>query len=171
MKRLILFAAVFAIAMQLDAQSASNPLSAAAKGFNARVEGFVLKSAEEMPEENYAFKPTPDVRSFGQLVGHVADAQYEFCSLVAGDDTKGPDVEKTKKTKAELIDALKTAFAYCDKAYDAMTDAHATEMVKLMGYSLPKLEVLNINTAHTDEHYGNMVTYLRMKGLTPPSSK
>ncbi|MBV9296720.1 MAG: DinB family protein [Acidobacteriaceae bacterium] len=171
MKTFLLFTACALIAANLQAQSNAGPLIAASKGFNARVEGNVLKSAEEMPEENYAFKPTPDVRSFGQLVGHVADAQYEFCAPVIGDGTKPPDVEKTKTSKADLIQALKAAFAYCDKAYDGLTDARALETVKFFGYDLPKLELLNINTAHSDEHYGNMVTYLRMKGLVPPSSQ
>ncbi len=171
MKRFVLFAALPLIAAQLHAQSNAGPLIAASKGFNARVEGYVMKSAEEMPEENYAYKPTADVRSFGQLVGHVADAQYEFCGPILADGTKAPDVEKTKTSKADLVQALKAAFAYCEKAYDGMTDARAVETVKFFGFEMPKLELLNINTAHTDEHYGNMVTYLRMKGLVPPSSQ
>lgn len=171
MQKAVLFTAVALIAIQLKAQSNIGPLIATAKGFNARVNNNVLKSAEEMPEENYSFKPTPEVRSFGQLVGHVADAQYEFCGPIVNDGTKPPDVEKNKTSKADLIEALKSAFAYCDKAYGAMTDAHAVETVKFFGYEMPKLSVLSINTAHTDEHYGNMVTYLRMKGLVPPSSQ
>lgn len=171
MKKLVLFAAAVFVSSQLYAQSGSDPLSATAKGFNAMVKNYILKAAEEMPEENYAFKPTADVRTFGQLVGHLADSQYEFCSPVLGDGTKSPDAEKTKTSKAELIQALKTGFAYCDKAYGGMTDAHATEMVKLFGRSTPKLSMLSINTAHMDEHYGNMVTYLRIKGLVPPSSQ
>ncbi len=171
MKKLVLFATTLSLAAQLHAQPGSNPLSSATKGMFGSVKNDVLKSAEEMPEENYAFKPTPDVRSFGQLVGHVADAQYEFCSGIVADGTKSPDVEKTKTTKADLIQALKTAFAYCDKAYDGMTDAHAAETIKFFGHELPKLSILDYNTAHTDEHYGNMVTYLRMKGLVPPSSQ
>ncbi len=171
MKKLVLFAAILSMSAQLHAQSASNPLSSASKGMFAMVKNDVLKSAEEMPEESYSFKPTPEVRSFGQLVGHVADAQYEFCSGVVGDGAKSPDVEKTKSSKADLIQALKTAFAYCDKAYDGMTDAHAAETIKFFGHDLPKLSILSYNVAHTDEHYGNMVTYLRMKGLVPPSSQ
>jgi len=171
MKILALFAAVPLIAIQLHAQSAPGPLMAATKGFNTMVNDNVLKSAEEMPEKNYGFRPTPEVRTFGQLVGHVADAQYEFCSAVVGDGAKGPDVEKTKTTKADLIQALKTAFAYCDKAYEGMTDTQALETVKFFGRDMPKVSVLSMNMAHTDEHYGNIVTYLRIKGLVPPSSQ
>ncbi len=171
MKKLVLVTTVAAMATQLYAQSGSNPLSSSEKSMYTMVKGDILKSAEEMPEENYAFKPTPEVRSFGQLIGHVADAQYEFCSPVVGDGNKGPDVEKNKTSKADLIQALKTAFAYCDKAYNGMTDPQAMEMVKFFGQQMPKLSVLSFNIAHTDEHYGNIVTYLRMKGLVPPSSQ
>jgi uncharacterized damage-inducible protein DinB len=131
----------------------------------------LLKSAEEMPEENYSFKPVSTVRSFGELVGHVADAQYEFCSAVIGDGKQPPGIEKSKTSKADLIAALKDAFAYCDPAYNGMTDAKAGEMVKFFGHDAPKITILNFNFGHNMEHYGNMVTYLRMKGLVPPSSQ
>jgi uncharacterized damage-inducible protein DinB len=90
----------------------------------------LLRSAEVMPEENYGFKPTNGVRTFGQIVGHVADSQYEFCSVVLGEKNPDPQVEKSRTTKADLVAALKDAFAYCDKAYEGMTDASAVQMVK-----------------------------------------
>jgi uncharacterized damage-inducible protein DinB len=158
-------------ATPLFAQAPSNPLSKGTRGFYASVKNNILKSAEEMPEENYSFKPTPDVRSFGQIIGHVADSQYEFCGPVNADGAKSGDFEKTKTSKADLIQALKDSFAYCDKAYDNMTDAKAAEMAGLFGRKMPNLVVLEINIAHSDEHYGNLVTYLRMKGLVPPSSQ
>jgi uncharacterized damage-inducible protein DinB len=170
MKRWFFLVAMPIVVFQLQAQS-SDPLSAGAKTLYTMAKNNVLKSAEEMPEENYSFKPTESVRSFGQLVGHVADGQYEFCSAVVGDGMKPPEVEKNKTTKADLIEGLKTAFAYCDKAYNGLTDAQVATSVKFFGRDMAKLTVLNFNTAHTDEHYGNMVTYLRMKGLVPPSSK
>ena len=81
------------------------------------------------------------------------------------------DIEKTKTSKADLVAALKDAVAYCNKAYAGMTDAQGSQMVKLMNYDVARLTVLSVNTAHTDEHYGNMVTYLRLKGIVPPSSE
>jgi uncharacterized damage-inducible protein DinB len=124
-----------------------------------------------MPEENYAFKPTPDVRSFGQLVGHVADAQYGLCSTAIGEPSPMKGIEKTKTSKADLVAALKDAVAYCNKAFAGMTDAQGSQMVKFMNFNVAKLTVLSINTAHADEHYGNMVTYLRLKNIVPPSSE
>lgn len=151
-------------------QAQDNPLSAETKGYYNMVKNDILKSAQKMPEENYSFRPTPEVRSFGQLIAHVADSQYEFCAPVKGEQ-KSSDVEKTVTGKAELIAALKTGFAYCDEAYNALTDAHAADKIKFMGGNRTKLETLNFNTMHSDEHYGNIVTYLRMKGLVPPSSE
>src|ERR1700761_4165422 len=149
----------------------SNPITASEKGFYTLVSGEVIAAAEKMPEENYSFKPTPEVRSFGQLVGHVADASYMFCSQAAGEANPMKDIEKTKTSKADLVAAVKDAVAYCNKAFDSMTDAKGSQMVKLMNFDLAKLTLFSINTAHTDEHYGNMVTYMRLKGIVPPTSE
>jgi uncharacterized damage-inducible protein DinB len=148
-----------------------NPLSAHNRLIYRGTKAILLRSAEKMPEENYNFKPTDAVRSFGQVVGHVADSQYAFCSVVLGEKNPAPKVEKTKTSKADLVAALRDAFAYCDKGYDGMTDAAAAEMVKLMGRDTPKLGALTTNNLHTVEHYGNLVTYLRMKNIVPPTSE
>jgi uncharacterized damage-inducible protein DinB len=171
MKTIVLLFVISLATIPVYAQSAPNPLSAGEKGFYSYIKPNLIKAAEKMPEENYSFKPTPEVRSFGQIVGHVADAQYMFCSIVLGDGTKPPGIEKSKTTKADLVKALNDSFAYCDKAYEGMTDAHAAEMVKFFGRDMAKLTILSINIAHDDEHYGNIVTYMRIKGLVPPSSE
>jgi len=147
-----------------------NPLSARNRQLYQGEKKILLRTAEKMPEENYNFKPTEAVRSFGQIGGHVADSQYTFCSTVLGEKDPGPKVEQTKTSKADLIAALKDAFAYCDKAYDGMTDASAAEMVKFMGGEQPKLGVLTTNHIHTMLHYGNLVTYMRLKNIVPPTS-
>ena len=151
--------------------SPPNPLSAFNKGAYGRAKDILLRSADKMPEENYNFKPTDSVRSFGQIVGHVADAQYLFCSLALGEKNPAPKIEQTKTSKADLIAALKEGFAYCDKAYDGMTDAAGSQMVKLFGNDSPKLGVLEVNNMHNLEHYGNLVTYLRLKNVVPPTSE
>ena len=131
----------------------------------------LLRSAEKMPEENYKFKPTEAVRSYGQIVGHVADAQFSFCSIALGEKNPAPNIEKTKTSKADLIAALKESFAYCDRAYDGMTDASGAQMVKLFGSDAPKFGALEVNNMHDLEHYGNLVTYMRLKNIVPPSSE
>ena len=153
------------------AAAQDNPYSAFNKATYARLKGIMVASAEKMPEENYSFKPTDAVRSYGQLVGHLADAQYLFCSIALGEKNPAPGIEKSKTSKADLIAALKEAEAYCDKAYDTMTDASGAQMVKMFGNDAPKLDVLVVNNMHNMEHYGNMVTYMRMKNIVPPTSE
>jgi uncharacterized damage-inducible protein DinB len=168
-----LFAALSAVVAlaQAPAAAPANPISASTNKMYTMLSGVVIAAAEKMPEENYSFKPAPDVRSFGQLVGHLADSQLYFCSL-AGGETKPPGgVEKSKTSKADLVASLKEAVAFCSKAYAAMTDAKGGEMVKLMNQDFARLTVLAANTAHNYEHYGNMATYMRIKGIVPPTSE
>ncbi len=150
---------------------AQNPMAEGQKFLYDMVKGYILRSAEKMPEENYSFKPTPEVRSFGQLLGHIADSQYMFCAPVLGKPNPAPGVEKSKTTKAELVQALKDAFAFCDSAYAGPTDGQLAERVKFFGREQAKITVLSFNTSHTNEHYGNLVTYMRLKGIVPPSSE
>ena len=156
---------------KLATPAPENPLSTWNKTAYARVKDILLRSAQKMPEENYSFKPTDTIRSYGQLVGHVADAQYLFCSISLGEKNPALDIEHTKTSKADLIAALNTAFAYCDKAYDGMTDASAVQMIKLFGNDAPRLSALTVNNMHDLEHYGNMVTYMRLKNIVPPTSE
>lgn len=149
----------------------ADPLSAWNKGAYGYLKGMLLKSAEKMPEESYGFKPVDSVRSYGQIVGHVADAQYLFCSVALGEKNPGPDIEHTKTSKADLMAALQVAFAYCDKAYDSMTDAKAVDTIKLFGNDAPRLSALTVNNMHNLEHYGNLSTYMRIKGIVPPSTE
>jgi uncharacterized damage-inducible protein DinB len=153
------------------AAAPENPLSTWNKTAYGRVKDILLRSAQKMPEENYSFKPTDTVRSYGQIVGHVADAQYLFCSIALGEKNPALDIEHSKTSKADLIAALNTAFAYCDKAYDGMTDASAVQTIKLFGNDAPRLGALTVNNMHNLEHYGNLVTYMRMKNIVPPSSE
>ena len=130
----------------------------------------IIKSAEQMPESDYGYKPVATVRSFGELIGHVAGAQYMFCAAALGDPPRGEaDIEKTVKTKAGLVDAMKASTEYCKKAYE-QTDAASAAAIKMFGQETTRMYALSLNAAHNGEHYGNLVTYLRMKGMVPPSS-
>ena len=153
------------------AQPNPNPLSTWNKFAYSHVKDLLARSAEKMPEENYSFKPTDAVRSYGQIIGHVADAQYLFCSIALGEQNPGLKIEQTKTSKADLIAALNTAFVYCDKAYDGMTDASAVQTIKLFGNDAPRISALEVNLVHNMEHYGNLVTYMRIKNIVPPSSE
>lgn len=147
-----------------------DPMSKETKGLYTNVKNNILKSAEKMPESNYAFKPSPDVRSYVAVLGHVADSQYFFCGAAKG-ESKDSNVEKEVTTKAGVIEALKASFAYCDAAYDGLTDAGGAAMMKFGKTERSKSGILNFNVAHDFEHYGNLVTYLRIKGIVPPSSE
>jgi uncharacterized damage-inducible protein DinB len=174
MKRTILSAAGLAAlcGCAFAQTTVTDPLSKTSKGYYSIVIGNIVKAAEEMPEASYSYQPTPDVRTFGQLIGHVADAQYMFCGMASGDTAKHPSLEKTVTAKADLVQGLKDSVAYCQAVYGAMNDAKgSSEMVKFHGMTIPKLSLLDINTSHANEHYGNIVTYLRLKGLVPPSSQ
>jgi uncharacterized damage-inducible protein DinB len=111
------------------------------------------------------------VRTYGALLGHIADAQYGLCGTAKEGKFQPRGVEKSARTKADLVKALNEAFAYCDSVYAGLTDAAAAETVSLFGQQRTKLSVLDFNIAHTFEHYGNLVTYMRMNGVVPPSSE
>jgi uncharacterized damage-inducible protein DinB len=157
--------------------SSANPLSAGAKRSYDIIKGYIIKAADKMPEEHYAFKPTPEVRSFGQLLGHIADSNFVICATVAGEKPPmgafepATSLEQTKKTKADLTEVLADSFAYCDKVHAGMTDAAGSELTKTFVGQAAKLSFLEFNTHHDFEHYGNIVTYMRLKGLVPPSSE
>jgi uncharacterized damage-inducible protein DinB len=149
----------------------ANPLSDWNRRGQNQMKIWLLSSAEKMSEENYSFKPTEAVRSYGQIIGHIADMQYTFCSAVLGEKNPDLKIEKTKTTKAELIAALKESYAYCDKPYNDLTDATAAQLVKHNKANLPKLFLLNTNITHAALHYGNLITYMRLKNIVPPSSE
>ena len=135
-----------------------------------RVKDITVRAAEKMPEEHYGFQPTPEVKTFGQFVGHVADAQYMMAGMILGEKPPAVEAEKTKKTKAELVAALKDSVAYMDRAF-AFSDAAASAPVKLFGTDTNKFAVIGLAIGHGWEHYGNLVTYMRIKGVVPPSSE
>jgi uncharacterized damage-inducible protein DinB len=131
--------------------------------------GYVLQSAIDVPEDKYGFKASPDVRSFAELFAHVAGSQSMFCAVALGERQPAEDAVKAT-TKAALIEALRNSNADCDRAY-AQSDAAASRTVDVFGEQHSRLYALMMNATHDGEHYGNLVTYMRMNGMVPPSSK
>lgn len=131
---------------------------------------YLLDGARKMPEEEYAFRPAPEVRTFAQLVGHVAEAQYIACSLVRGEEHKPRGIEQNLSKKPELVAALETAVGFCRESWSKLAPGAMADPVTLFGQKRTKLGAMDVATAHAFEHYGNMATYLRMKGIVPPSS-
>jgi uncharacterized damage-inducible protein DinB len=141
-----------------------------AKANYERVARYLLEAAAKMPDEGYAFRPSPDVRTFAQLVGHIAEAQYIACSLVRGEEYKPRGIEQNLSKKAELVAALEVAVGFCRESWSKLAPGAMTDRVTIFDLNRTKLGAMDIGTAHAFEHYGNMVTYLRMKGVVPPSS-
>lgn len=135
----------------------------------AQITGVIQRSIEKMPEEHFSFKPVETVRSFGELASHVTEAQYNFCAAAAGE--KAPGIKVPVGSKADMLAAFAKATSYCENVYKNTTDESASSMVKLFGGDMTRAGALEFNTAHLFEHYGNMVTYMRIKGLVPPSSE
>lgn len=169
------FAVIFPIVVFAIAASAQTPAPGNVSAMTAlkaswqNIRDLGLKSAEQMPEEHYGFQPTKEVRTFGQIIGHLANEHYMICAPGKGEkDPNGVDFEKTTK-KAELVKALRASAAYCDSLYN-LTEQAADE-VPASGGRRSRFGSALLNVTHDSEHYGNLVTYMRMKGLVPPSSQ
>ena len=154
----------------------SNALVSEAKFPWTVVRDNLLKMAEKMPAENYSFRPTPEIESFGQRVAHIAGANLFICQGVMGQQTT-PRPRPSTTSKPELIALLKQASAACDAAFDSLTDTSAMEKIDShLGGPFPpeptrtKLATLNNMVRHSNEMYGYMCVYLRLKGIVPPSS-
>jgi len=162
---------MFVFAAGVAAQTnTKNPLIATSETVYGIAKKDITGSVDKIPDNLWSFQPTPDVRTVAQLFAHVADGQYEFCGAADGKPVdKG--IEKSAKTKEAIVAALKDAFAYCDAVYSKMSDADAATMVDFFGRKATKLGIMDFNTAHTMEHYGNLVTYMRLKNIVPPSSQ
>ena len=147
-----------------------DPISQAIKATWDGAKRNLKESAEQMAEPDYAFRPTDQVRTFGEILAHVAGANYVFCAPARGEKTPFSEghFEKTVKTKAEISKAIDDSIAYCDAAYTALTDRSAAEIIT---GNAARASTLIRNTIHVQEHYGNLVTYFRIKGIVPPSSR
>lgn len=134
--------------------------------------GNVTAAAEQVPDSSYSYRPVPTVRTFGQLIAHIAGSQDMFCAQALGEKANASDyIEKTTTGKTALLAALEASTAHCQKAY-AMTDADAMKRtVTVFAGQRSALWALLYSTAHDNEHYGNIVTYMRMLGMVPPSSQ
>jgi uncharacterized damage-inducible protein DinB len=157
------------LAAQDQPAAPANPLSTDAYLTWGYAKSIVMRAAEKMPEENYAFKPVPEVRSFAQVVVHILVEQNDVCASIKG--VAKPAAPSEKATKAEVIAALRESDALCDAAFAGLTDANATAPVKFWGATHPRVSALNMLAEHDGEHYGNLVTYMRLKGLVPPTSE
>jgi uncharacterized damage-inducible protein DinB len=132
----------------------------------------LTQSTDKMPESEYGFRPTPEVRTFGQLMGHAANAQFMMCATAKGvaNPNQGNDFEK-KTTKAEFVKAVADSVAFCDDAFSSLTDENVAQFVKQGQNEVTRAGLLANLVAHSNEAYGTAVVYMRLKGLVPPSTE
>jgi uncharacterized damage-inducible protein DinB len=151
-------------------------LSAVAKTMHATIRRNLADAAQAMPSDEYSFRPTPDVRTFAQLVGHVINANWFFCSQAKQEKPPVATNHEQLTDKAALVKALNDSLAYCDQVYSATTDATFTQPVQVQSgpgtspANTVRGAILMFNTTHNNEHYGNIVVYMRLKGHVPPST-
>lgn len=159
---------LFACAFPVSAQT--QPLSSHANILHQGMKMILMQSAERMPEEHYTFRPAETVRTYLQILGHLADVHYEFCSAIIGEKNPTPNIEKNVTSKVGMINALRDAGRYCDKAFAGLTDTSGVQLVSFNGGRLSKLSLVGVGHMHLALHYGNLVTYMRIKGVIPPTS-
>lgn len=177
MKRVTcLVSSVLLVAITALAQPAPQKVSLATslqRGY-AAIKLNLTQEAEKLAEADYGFKPSsmPEVRTFGQLFGHVANAQFGTCAAVKGvpNPNQGNDNEK-KTTKAEIVKALADSFAFCDEAFSSLTDDNATQFIKQGQNEIARAAALANLITHSNEMYGTGAVYLRAKGIVPPSTE
>ena len=152
----------------------STSMASVAKSMHVTIRENLTAAAAEMPAEEYAFKPTPDVRSFGALIGHVANSNFFFGSQAKGESSPATANFEAVGTKEALVKALNESLAYRDAIYTSTTDANFNQPVMMLlsdaGRQTVRGAMLMFNTTHNNEHYGNIVVYLRLKGKVPPST-
>jgi uncharacterized damage-inducible protein DinB len=144
---------------------APNPLTTTLSIFRSNMQDKIMKAAEMMPESKYSYRPTKEVRSFGEIVTHVADISYFLCSNAKGE--ANPATPTAKASKTEIVAYLKGSFDYCDVAYSKFTDAHLNDPADFWGFKTNKMFILTQAGNHDALHYGNLVTYLRINSLVP----
>ena len=154
-------------------EALSPSMAAVVKAMHATIRRNLADAAQSMPADEYAFKATPQVRSFAQLIGHVVNANFFFCSQAEGKPM--PTTQNFEQTtdKAALVKGMNDALAYCDSVYNGTTDASFSQLITMAGAAKKQASrgsVLIFNTTHNNEHYGNIVVYLRLRGKVPPST-
>ena len=133
----------------------------------------LTEAAQKLDEANYGYTPSPEIRGYGAQLAHVANSQFNSCAAATGvaNPHQGSNLEKTKTTRADIIQALADSFAFCDPAFANLTDQSALELVRQGQNEVARGSVLANLIAHGNEEYGIMTVYIRTKGMVPPSTE
>jgi len=154
-------------------EALSGSMASVVKAMHATIRQNLAEAAASMPAEEYSFKATPQVRSFGEFVGHIVNANFFFCSQAKGEPPPSKENFEKVADKVALVKGINDALKYCDDAYNGTTDTNFNTLITMAGAAKKQASrgsVLVFNTAHNNEHYGNLVIYMRLKGHVPPST-
>jgi uncharacterized damage-inducible protein DinB len=154
-------------------EALSGSMASVVKAMHATIRQNLAEAAASMPAEEYAFKATPQVRSFGEFIGHVVNANFFFCAQATGEPPPNKENFERVADKAALVKGINDALKYCDDVYNGTTDANFNSLITMAGAAKKQASrgsVLVFNTAHNNEHYGNLIVYMRLKGHVPPST-
>jgi hypothetical protein len=131
----------------------------------------VIKAAEKMPDADFQYKPTPDIRTFARIVNHITEAQQHTCSALNGTAFDPKTVPSDTADKATIVAGLKASFDVCDTAYAAVTNENISEMVNAGRAQRSRIGMAWGNVSHDNEQYAELSTYLRLKGIVPPTAE
>jgi uncharacterized damage-inducible protein DinB len=154
-------------------EALSPSMASVVRNMHATIRQNLADAAASMPAEEYSFKAAPQVRSFAELVGHIINANFFFCSQATGEPPPSKENFEKVADKAVLVKGINDALKYCDDVYNGTTDANFNALITMAGAAKKQASrgsVLVFNTTHNNEHYGNMVVYMRLKGHVPPST-
>jgi hypothetical protein len=173
MKRYICLA-ILCLAAPLMAQAqdaAANPLSTTVRKILADNAKNLIAAAQVMPVEKYGFQPSPDIRTFGQVVAHVAMVNNAVCAMLFKPAAPAPAKIAETDPKDKLVAGLQASMDYCDQAFAKLTDANLAEMIPAFGgRPMTRMGVALIVTNDLIDHYAGMAIYLRMNSQVPPTA-
>jgi uncharacterized damage-inducible protein DinB len=154
-------------------EALSGSMASVVKTMHATIRQNLAEAAQNMPADEYSFKATPQVRSFAEIVGHVVNANFFFCSQAKGEPPPSKENFENVTDKTALVKGINDALKYCDDVYNGTTDANFNTPITMAGPAKKQASrgsVLVFNTTHNNEHYGNLIVYMRLKGHVPPST-
>ena len=162
--------ATLALPLTLSAQAPSGPAAEAQASYN-RLKPNILKAADKMPEADFQYRPTPEIRTYARIVNHITEAQFHTCTTLNGGKFDPKSVPSDTADKATIIAGLKASFDECDKAYGALTDGTVMEVLAMGQNKRSRIGLAWGNISHDNEQYAELSTYLRLKNLVPPTAE
>ena len=166
---LALALSLFAVTAAAQAPGPTGPAAEVQSSYN-RLKPNIVKAVEKMPEADFQYRPTPEIRTFARVVNHITEAQFHSCTTLNGGKFDPKSVPAETADKAAILAGLNASFAECDKAYAALTDATISE-VPAAPNKRSRIGIAWGNVAHDYEQYAELSTYLRLKNLVPPTAE